>query len=110
MICNNIVVYNTNEQLSDHFKCSEFVNPSTGLTLIDPKLIWMLEAIRTRTGSPLYIRYGNDGNSLLHYCGMAATFYSDDVNVYRLEEYALAFIPKEHVSLDGDALTIDSNY
>lgn len=110
MICNNIVVYNTNEQLSEHFKCSEFASINQNVTFIDPKLIWILEAIRRRTDAPLYVAYGNDGGSDLHFCGMAANVYSDVVSSSGLLSMALDIVPAGHAKIDGDCVMIDSNY
>lgn len=110
MICNNIVVYNTDAQLSEHFKCHEFAPADGGVTFIDPKLIWILEAIRRRTEAPLYVAQGNDGDSELHFCGMAATVYSDDVSASGIMSMALDIVPAGHAKIVTGGVMIDSNY
>ena len=109
MICNNIVVYNTDEQLSEHFKCREFASGKS-VVFIDPKLIWILEAIRRRTGAPLYVMYGNDGGTDLHFCGMAATVYSDTVSDSGIMSMALDIVPTGHAKIVTGGVMIDSNY
>ena len=110
MICNNIVVYNTDAQLSDHFKCHEFASTDRSVTFIDPKLIWILEAIRRRTDAPLYVIEGNDGATELHFCGMAATVESDNVSDSGLMSMALDIVPAGHAKIVSDGVMIDSNY
>lgn len=110
MICNNIVVYDTDEQLSEYFKCHEFASKNCNVTFIDPKLIWILEAIRRRTEAPLYVVKGNDGDSDLHFCGMAATVYSDSVSVSRIMSMALDIVPPGHAKIVTGGVMIDSNY
>ena len=110
MICNNIVVYNTDAQLSDYFKCHEFTSAERGITFIDPKLIWILDAIRRRTDAPLYVIEGNDGSTDLHYCGMAATVESDSVSDSGIMSMALDIVPAGHAKIVTGGVMIDSNY
>lgn len=112
MIANNIVVYDHDAKLSDHFRVHEFCIDGTGkvLTFIDPKLVWILEGIRRQTKEPLYIQFGNDGDSKMHQCGMAATVRSDTMADVPLYGIALDFVPDGHAKIVKAGVEIDSNF
>lgn len=111
MIANNIVVVDHDAKLSDHFRAAEFAceEENGPLIYIDPKLIWILEALRRIIGEPLYINVGNGGNDYLLKCGMAAVVSADTHNPDQLY-YLLAFVPAEHKMTLAEGLWIDSNF
>lgn len=111
MIANNIVVYDYDAKLSEHFKAHEFCTDGRGqqLTYIDPKLLWILELIRNQIGLPIYIEAGNGGATKMHKCGMCATI-SSEIDRGTLYSIASDFVPRGHVAMDGDFVQIDSNF
>lgn len=45
-------------QVSENFKLREFESPDTKQVMLDPELLWLLQALRTRIGKPVHVKSG----------------------------------------------------